>query len=57
MLETIIGSFIIIVIAALALSVGQWFGRRPIAGRCSPDDPACCRNQRTPGCDKPRDAY
>ena len=42
MLEIIIGSFILIVLAGTALGFGQLFGRPPITGRCSPDNPECC---------------
>jgi hypothetical protein len=55
MTETIIGSFIIFVLAGALLSVGQWFGRPPVTGKCSPDDKHCCLRRQIAGkCPKRR---
>jgi len=49
-LEILAGSLIIFILAGAALSLGQWFGRPPIEGRCAPrggggcGNPACCRS-------------
>ena len=47
MIETIIGSFLIIILAAAAIAVGQFFGRPPVTGKCGPDNPRCCMNQNS----------
>lgn len=52
MIEILLGSLITFLIAGALLSVGQWFGRPPISGKCSPDDPACCMNQDGRRCDR-----
>jgi hypothetical protein len=49
---TFLGAFLIFLLAGAALSVGQWFGRAPIEGRCRPrggtacGSPDCCRVDR-----------
>lgn len=51
MIETLFGSFLVIVAAGALLGIGQWFGRPPIRGKCSPDNTACClRRGRTGRC-------
>ena len=41
-LATIAGALIIILIGCVGMALGQWFGRPPIRGKCSPDNPDCC---------------
>ena len=50
MIATLIGSFLIFLIAGAFLALGQWFGRPPITGKCSPDNPACCMNRQGEKC-------
>jgi hypothetical protein len=45
MLETIIVTLFVFLLAAGGLFFGQWFGRKPITGRCSPDNPDCCMSK------------
>lgn len=37
-MELFLGSFVIFLLSAAALMVGQLFGRSPISGSCSSDD-------------------
>ncbi len=40
MLATIVISFAALLLFSIALAVGQFFGRKPIAPKCNPD--TCC---------------
>ncbi len=48
-METILVSFLIVLVCCLALALGQFFGREPITPKCNPGD--CCLGAR--GCKRP----
>ena len=49
MLATFAGTLIVFLLCGVALTVGQWFGRPPVEGRCGPvgngacGSAGCCR--------------
>jgi len=48
MMTTLVITLIVFLISGAALTLGQWFGRPPIEGRCHPrgygcGSPNCCR--------------
>jgi hypothetical protein len=51
LIAVFIGTLAVFLISCAALTLGQWFGRAPIEGRCVPrgDDgcgaPECCRRR------------
>ena len=47
MFETFLVSFVVILLCCGGLAIGQYFGRDPIRGRCSPDNPQCCGASNT----------